>query len=52
MDAVNAMGKVESLMKFRDALDESERELFDMLMQYAREVALSAGGCVAPARHA
>ncbi len=51
MDVINAVGKVESLMRFRESLDESERELFDVLIQYAREVALSVQD-VQPARHA
>jgi hypothetical protein len=32
-----------SLLRYRDALDESERELFDMLMSCAREVMASMG---------
>jgi hypothetical protein len=30
--------KIGSLMQYREALDESERELFDILMGYANEV--------------
>lgn len=33
--------RMDALMMYRTALDESERELFDMLMGYAHEVALS-----------
>jgi hypothetical protein len=32
---------VDSLMRFRGQMDEGERELFDLLMVYANEVALS-----------
>lgn len=32
-----------ALLRYRDALDESERELFDLLMGYAGEVAASVG---------
>lgn len=32
---------VDSLMRFRGQMDGAERELFDMLMAYANEVALS-----------
>lgn len=39
---------VDSLMRFRGRMDESERELFDMLMVYANEVALTIDGT--PAR--
>lgn len=41
-------GKIESLMRYRNALDESERELFDVLMQYAKEVAGAVEGGMAP----
>ncbi len=37
--------KIEALMQYRSALDESERELFDMLIGYADEVALSVASC-------
>jgi len=43
--------KIESLMRYRESLDESERELFDVLIQYANEVALAVGQGVSPARH-
>ncbi len=37
--------RIEALMQYRSALDESERELFDMLIGYADEVALSVASC-------
>ena len=33
--------RIDSLMGYRNALDESERELYDILISYANEVALS-----------
>ena len=45
------LGKVESLMRYRDALDENEKELFDVLIQYAKEVAVSVERGAAPAQH-
>lgn len=35
---------VDSLMRFRGQMDGEERELFDMLMVYANEVALTVDG--------
>jgi len=33
--------KIDTLLDYRDVLEGSERELFDMLMCYANEVALA-----------
>jgi hypothetical protein len=33
--------KFDSLLKYRNQLDESEQELFDVLIQYGKEVVLS-----------
>jgi hypothetical protein len=33
--------KIDSLLRYREALDPGEKELFDILMGYANEVALS-----------
>jgi hypothetical protein len=43
-------GMVDSLMRYRGQMDEAEKELFDMLMVYANEVALSIEGGAAPSR--
>jgi len=40
--------KIDSLMKYRGSLDESERELFDVLIQYANEVARAVERGVVP----
>jgi hypothetical protein len=41
--------KVDSLMRYREELDGSERELFDVLITYANEIAIAvdrgAGAC-------
>lgn len=37
--------KIDALFQFRNALDENEKELFDILLEYANEVALSIDGC-------
>ncbi len=52
MNVDGVHGKVESLMRFRNALDENEKELFDVLIQYAREVAVSVERSAVPARGA
>jgi len=36
--------KVDSLLRYRAALDDSERELFDMLIRCANEVAMAVDG--------
>jgi hypothetical protein len=41
---------VDSLMRFRGEMDEEEKEVFDMLMVYANEVALSVEGGAAASR--
>ena len=43
--------KIGSLMRYRESLDESERELFDVLIHYANEVALAVGQGVSRANH-
>jgi hypothetical protein len=48
MNGEDVRGKIESLMRYRDVLDESERELFDVLMGYANEVASAVGRGVTP----
>ncbi len=40
--------RIDALMQYRGSLDESERELFDILIGYANEVALSIDGRAAP----
>jgi hypothetical protein len=40
--------KVNSLLKYRNALDGSERELFDVLISYANEVAIAVERNAAP----
>ena len=52
MEWENARGKIDSLMAYRDALDESERELFDVMIEYANEVAMAVERGIAPTRHA
>lgn len=47
-----AAEKIKPLMKYRESLDESERELFDMLIQYANEVAVAVGIGVRPMQQA
>jgi hypothetical protein len=43
--------KIDSLMRYRNDLNESDRELFDALMAYANEVAISMdGACTAASR--
>ncbi|HSB47273.1 MAG TPA: hypothetical protein VLD37_04605 [Candidatus Bilamarchaeum sp.] len=41
---------VDSLMRYRGQMDGAERELFDLLMVYANEVALSIEGGAVPSR--
>jgi|WetSurMetagenome_2_1015567.scaffolds.fasta_scaffold335926_1 hypothetical protein len=52
MSGEDVREKIDSLMRYRDALDESEKELFDVLMSYADEVARAVGRGVAPQTHA
>ncbi|MFH0884460.1 MAG: hypothetical protein V1861_02010 [Candidatus Micrarchaeota archaeon] len=40
--------KIESLMKYRESLDENERELFDVLIHYANEVAIAIEQGISP----
>ena len=42
--------KIDSLMRYRDSLDENEREVYDVLMAYANEVAMAVDGESAPQR--
>jgi hypothetical protein len=41
--------KIDTLLKYREALDDSEKEVFDVLMSYANEVAISIDGDAARA---
>lgn len=50
MTGMKAAEKIGSLMKYRDALDETERELFDVLIQYANEIAAEVGCGAGPVR--
>ena len=34
-------GKIDGLLQYRSALDENERELFDILVGYANEIVLT-----------
>ncbi|MEW6722769.1 MAG: hypothetical protein AB1324_05905 [Candidatus Micrarchaeota archaeon] len=36
--------KVDTLLRYREALDEGEKEVFDILMGYANEVAMAIDG--------
>ncbi len=42
MDSIEEVqGKINSLFEYRNSLDDSERELFDVLISYANEIVLS-----------
>ncbi|MFH0737597.1 MAG: hypothetical protein V1827_03500 [Candidatus Micrarchaeota archaeon] len=45
----NLQGKIDSLMRYRESLEGNEREVFDVLMAYANEVAMAVDGA-APQR--
>ncbi len=51
MKGENVRGKIDSLMRYRDALDEGERELFDVLIHYANEVAMEVEQSISPIQH-
>jgi hypothetical protein len=36
--------KIDTLLRYREALDEGEKEVFDILMGYANEVAMAIDG--------
>jgi hypothetical protein len=48
MMEISVAEKIGSLMRYRESLDESERELFDVLIHYANEVAMAVGQGVSP----